>query len=168
MRRTGIGVLVSVTILSGAIFSIEPTCAAGSRAFCGTWLSVCNRTCPGGAGTCGGVWSQARRVPYFRLLLFQHAGASMRGKCQGSGRNHPEQRQNAESRLGAGRGLDDLATRTARRPSRAERRGASTRSVHNPLKSSGTSPNFLITLASPKSPVAGSPVRLNATAPRFP
>jgi hypothetical protein len=55
MRRTGIGVLVSVTILSGAIFSIEPTCAAGSRAFCGTWLSVCNRTCPGGAGTCGGV-----------------------------------------------------------------------------------------------------------------
>ena len=31
-------------------------------------------------------------------------------------------------RLGAGRGLDDLATRTARRPSRAERRGASTRS----------------------------------------
>jgi hypothetical protein len=30
---------------------------------------------------------------------------------------------------------------------------------------SGTSPNFLITLASPKSPVAGSPVRLKATAP---
>jgi hypothetical protein len=100
MRRTGIGVLVSVTILSGAIFSIEPTCAAGSRAFCGTWLSVCNRTCPGGAGTCGGVWSQARRVPYFRLLLFQHAGASMRGKRQGSGRNHPEQRQNAERPAG--------------------------------------------------------------------
>ena len=36
---------------------------------------------------------------------------------------------------------------------------------HNPLKSSNTSPNFLITLASLKSPVAGSPVRLNATAP---
>jgi hypothetical protein len=33
------------------------------------------------------------------------------------------------------------------------------------LRSSGTSPNFLITLASLKSPVAGSPVRLNATAP---
>src|SRR5881227_1265758 len=35
---------------------------------------------------------------------------------------------------------------------------------HNPLKSSGTFPNLLITLAAPKSPVAGSPVRLNATA----
>jgi hypothetical protein len=37
--------------------------------------------------------------------------------------------------------------------------------VHNAPKSSGTSPNFLITLASLKSPVAGLPVRLNATAP---
>jgi hypothetical protein len=41
-------------------------------------------------------------------------------------------------------------------------------SPHNALKSSGTSPNFLITLASLKSPVAGSPVRLNATAPTWP
>src|ERR1700722_5337971 len=39
---------------------------------------------------------------------------------------------------------------------------------HNAFKSSGTSPNFLITLASLKSPVAGSPVRLNATAPTWP
>jgi hypothetical protein len=39
---------------------------------------------------------------------------------------------------------------------------------HNALKSSGTSPNFLITLASLKLPVAGSPVRLNATAPTWP
>jgi hypothetical protein len=38
---------------------------------------------------------------------------------------------------------------------------------HSVLKSSGTSPNFLITLASLKSPVAGSPVRLKATAPFF-
>jgi hypothetical protein len=30
--------------------------------------------------------------------------------------------------------------------------------LHNALKSSGTSPNFRITLASLKSPVAGSPV----------
>jgi hypothetical protein len=36
---------------------------------------------------------------------------------------------------------------------------------HNVPRSSGTSPNFLITLASLKSPVAGSPVRLNATVP---
>jgi hypothetical protein len=33
---------------------------------------------------------------------------------------------------------------------------------------SGTSPNFLITVASLKSPVAGSPVRENATAPTRP
>jgi hypothetical protein len=32
--------------------------------------------------------------------------------------------------------------------------------LYNALKSFGTSPNFLITLASLKSPVAGSPVRL--------
>src|ERR1700733_208971 len=39
---------------------------------------------------------------------------------------------------------------------------------HNALKSSGTSPNFRNTVASLKSPVAGSPVRLNATAPVWP
>src|SRR5882762_6915032 len=36
------------------------------------------------------------------------------------------------------------------------------------LKSSGTSLNFRNTVASRKSPVAGSPVRLNATAPVWP
>ena len=41
-------------------------------------------------------------------------------------------------------------------------------SPHSVLKSSGTSPNFLTTLASLKSPVAGSPVRLYATAPTWP
>jgi hypothetical protein len=40
--------------------------------------------------------------------------------------------------------------------------------VHSALKSSGTSPNFLITVASLKSPVAGSPERLNVTAPTLP
>src|ERR1019366_5744698 len=39
---------------------------------------------------------------------------------------------------------------------------------HNALKSSGTSPNFRNTVASRKSPVAGSPLRLNATAPVWP
>jgi hypothetical protein len=48
---------------------------------------------------------------------------------------------------------------------RAAFEGTPLRGSHDPLKSSGTSPNFLITLASLKSPVAGSPVRLNATAP---
>ena len=37
--------------------------------------------------------------------------------------------------------------------------------AYNVFKSSGTSPNFRNTVASLKSPVAGSPVRLNATAP---
>jgi hypothetical protein len=41
-------------------------------------------------------------------------------------------------------------------------------SPHSVLKSSGTSPNFLTTLASLKSPVSGSPVRLYATAPTWP
>jgi hypothetical protein len=36
---------------------------------------------------------------------------------------------------------------------------------HNSLKSSGTSPNLFSTTASENSPMFGSPVRLNATAP---
>jgi hypothetical protein len=45
-------------------------------------------------------------------------------------------------------------------------RNTSARALHHSaLRSSGTSPNFLITSASLKTPVAGSPVRLNATAP---
>lgn len=40
-----------------------------------------------------------------------------------------------------------------------------TRRLHNALRSSGTSPNFGITVASPKSPVDGSALRLKATAP---
>jgi hypothetical protein len=40
--------------------------------------------------------------------------------------------------------------------------------LHRALRSPGTSPNFRITSASPKSPVAGSPLRLNATAPTLP
>jgi hypothetical protein len=55
MRFTGIGLLVLATILSVTVFSMHPASAAGSRAFCGTWLNLCNRTCPGGAGMCGGV-----------------------------------------------------------------------------------------------------------------
>src|SRR5882672_2436403 len=39
---------------------------------------------------------------------------------------------------------------------------------HNALKSSGTTPNFRDTVASRKTPVAGSPVQLNATAPTCP
>jgi len=41
-------------------------------------------------------------------------------------------------------------------------------SVKSSGKSSGTSPNFRNTVASRKSPVSGSPVRLNATAPVWP
>jgi hypothetical protein len=37
--------------------------------------------------------------------------------------------------------------------------------VYNPLKASGTSPNAFKTTASANSPLPGSPVRLNATAP---
>jgi hypothetical protein len=43
--------------------------------------------------------------------------------------------------------------------------GADELKGHSALKSSGTSPNFLISLASLKSPVEGSPLRLKATAP---
>ena len=39
---------------------------------------------------------------------------------------------------------------------------------YSPLRSSGTSPNFRSTTASLNSPMAGSPARLNATAPMLP
>jgi hypothetical protein len=40
--------------------------------------------------------------------------------------------------------------------------------IHSSLRSSGTSPNFRITFASPNSPVAGSPPRQKASAPTCP
>jgi hypothetical protein len=55
MRFIGIVVLLSVAIFAAISASTEPTFAAGSRAFCTTWLNLCTKTCPGGPGTCGGV-----------------------------------------------------------------------------------------------------------------
>jgi hypothetical protein len=40
--------------------------------------------------------------------------------------------------------------------------------VHSSLRSSGTSPNFLITFTSLRPPVEGSRLRLNASAPTYP
>jgi hypothetical protein len=40
--------------------------------------------------------------------------------------------------------------------------------LYSALRSSGTLPNFLSNLASPNSPIKGSPVRLNASAPMQP
>src|SRR5882724_13142914 len=57
LRLKGFGWLVLATMLSIAVFTSERASAAGSRAFCGTWLKLCNKTCPGGPGTCGGVCS---------------------------------------------------------------------------------------------------------------
>jgi hypothetical protein len=51
------------------------------------------------------------------------------------------------------------------KPYLPEGRRCTGRHRHNVLKSSGTSPNFRNTVASRKSPVAGSLVRLNAIAP---
>jgi hypothetical protein len=53
----------------------------------------------------------------------------------------------------------------ARRPSGPWRNAQHARSITTHSGRRGTSPNFLITSASLKTPVAGSPVRLNATAP---
>jgi hypothetical protein len=50
MRITSIGAALLIALLG-----VEGACAAGSPAFCRTWLKVCNQTCPGGPGTCGGV-----------------------------------------------------------------------------------------------------------------
>ena len=55
MRFMGNEFFALATILSVTLFTTEPTSAAGSRAFCGTWLNLCNKTCPGGAGACVGV-----------------------------------------------------------------------------------------------------------------
>src|SRR5262249_30830527 len=55
MRSIGIALSAALTILSAIGASVGPTSAAGSRAFCSTWLNLCNKTCPGGPGTCGDV-----------------------------------------------------------------------------------------------------------------
>ena len=41
-----------------AILAFDPAFAAGSEGFCGTWLKLCNKTCPEGPGTCGTVCAQ--------------------------------------------------------------------------------------------------------------
>lgn len=38
-----------------ALAGVGDASAAGSPAFCRTWLKVCNQTCPSGPGTCTGV-----------------------------------------------------------------------------------------------------------------
>ena len=45
MRLIGIGLPV-LAILALGVLSIEGASAAGSPAFCGTWLKLCNKTCP--------------------------------------------------------------------------------------------------------------------------
>jgi hypothetical protein len=42
-------------MLSVVLLATGQTSAAGSQAFCGTWLKLCNNTCPEGPGKCGGV-----------------------------------------------------------------------------------------------------------------
>src|ERR1700681_2011814 len=59
-------------------------------------------------------------------------------------------------------------SQTAIAPTNLQYATADNYEPHSALKSFGTSPNFLITVASLKSPVAGSPVRENATAPTLP
>jgi hypothetical protein len=46
-----------LAILSVGMLSIEGASASGSPGFCGTWLKLCNKTCPTGPGTCGPVCS---------------------------------------------------------------------------------------------------------------
>lgn len=58
--------------------------------------------------------------------------------------------------------------RETARPVRPEKLSPGRSKLHSALRSSGTSPNFRISLASLKSPLDGSPVRENATAPAWP
>ena len=46
---------IAFAIVVFATAPVAEAMAAGSPAFCRTWLDVCNKTCPGGPGTCSGV-----------------------------------------------------------------------------------------------------------------
>jgi hypothetical protein len=79
---------------------------------------------------------------------------------------HPCQQQVRRRRTNAGTFKhEDLILLPANLQAQSFDSSADELKGHSVLKSFGTSPNFLITLASPKQPVAGSPVRLKATAP---
>jgi hypothetical protein len=79
---------------------------------------------------------------------------------------HPCQQQSRRHRTDAGAlKVDDLILLPANLQAQPFDLSSDELKGHSALKSSGTSPNLLITLASLKSPVAGSPVRLKATAP---
>lgn len=51
-----------LSILSLTLLPAAPASAAGSAAFCATWLKVCNQTCPGGPGTCRDVCAARQRT----------------------------------------------------------------------------------------------------------
>lgn len=58
VRLVGAGLMV----LSIGLWPIDAPLAAGSKAFCGTWLRLCNKTCTDGPGTCGGVCSARHKA----------------------------------------------------------------------------------------------------------
>jgi hypothetical protein len=58
MRCTGTRLWLAMTIFAVAGLSVCPAFAAGSEAFCSTWLKLCNKTCPDGPGSCGGACAQ--------------------------------------------------------------------------------------------------------------
>jgi len=60
----------ALAVISIFVLSLDVASAAGSPAFCRTWLKVCNRTCPGGPGTCSGV-CQARYTACLASGCFQ-------------------------------------------------------------------------------------------------
>lgn len=79
MRLTGIRILLAATILG--VLSTGPAFAAGSEAFCGTWLKLCNKTCPEGAGTCGGACAQRYKGCHTSGCFFFNVPGA---RCQGN------------------------------------------------------------------------------------
>lgn len=88
-----------LSVLAAALVRVESVAAAGSPAFCGTWLKLCNRTCPGGPGTCSGVCS-ARYTACLASGCFQFNVPGPR--CQGNARDETAT-SNVKKAIRAGR-----------------------------------------------------------------
>lgn len=76
--------LLVLAALATALLPLEGAAAAGSAAFCGPWLKLCNRTCPNGPGTCSAVCSGRYQACLSSGCFFFNTPGP---RCQGNARD---------------------------------------------------------------------------------
>jgi len=84
MRLLQLIFLLLSVMLSLLLLATRQTSAAGSQAFCGTWLQLCNKTCPQGPGKCGGVCANRYKACLSSGCFFFNTPGP---RCQGNSKD---------------------------------------------------------------------------------